>query len=114
MDLTVGVLEDKLRKFSKGIPINVSCEVCHHGAMGNETIISVEDKTNQSYGYIELTLNASSKPDVKVTKDEKIFYDAEIKRLTEIIDLRDKKIERYEGYINSSISDANRALQGRY
>jgi len=114
MDLTVGILENKLRQFPKGTSINVSCGCCHHGALGDEKIISIRDDTNQTYGYIELEINASSKPDVTVTKDEKVFYESELKRLNELVIAKDKKIERYKEYINSNISDANRALNGRF
>lgn len=114
MELTVGVLEEQIRKYRKGTAIHVTCNVCHHGALGDEKVISIKDHTNQTYGDIEITINASSGPDVKVTKDEKIFYDTEIKRLNSIVDLRDKEIERYKEYINSNISQANRALNGRF
>jgi hypothetical protein len=100
MDLTVGILENKLRQFPKGTPINVCCECCHHGALGNETILGIEDKTNQTYGYIELILNNSSEPDVTVTKDEKVFYEAELKRLNELIVKKNKLITDYEDQMN--------------
>jgi len=114
MNLTVGVLEEKLRKFPKKIEISVNCGCCHHGSIGEESILTIEDRTNQTYGYIELNLNASSQAEVKLSKDKEEFYKAEVVKLNKVIQEQAKKIERYVEYINSNISQANRALNGRF
>ena len=114
MELTVGFLENKLRKFPKGTSITVSCGCCQHGALGNETILDIKDKTNQTYGYIELELNASSKAEKELSVDKEEFFEKRIKTMQEIIDKQNIKLDRYKGYIESNISDANRALKGRF
>lgn len=101
MNLTVGILEDKLRKYPKETAIQTSCGVCHHGALGNETIVEIVDETNQTFGYIELRLNASSEPEAKLATDKEEFYKAEIKRLNEMLSKQKLKSARYEESILS-------------
>lgn len=98
MELTVGFLEDKLRKFSKGTPIRVNCKCCYHGTAGDETIISIDDRTDQTYGYIELNLNDSTKAQVELAKDKELFYQKEIEKLTKIIKQQQDKIAHFKGY----------------
>lgn len=111
MDLIIGILEDKLRKFSKGTDLHVSCGVCHHSAMGNETIISIEDNTDQTYGYITLNLNNSSKAEKELSKDKEVFYEAELLKLNKIIEKQKRKIDKYEECIKSNIRSSERILK---
>lgn len=111
MELTVGLLESKLRKFPKGTAVQVSCGCCNHGALGNETILNIEDRTNQTYGYIELNLNHSSKAEVKLSADKEEFYKVEVAKLNEIIKEQDRKLERCKGFVESSLSDTERMLK---
>lgn len=101
MELTVGILEDKLRHFKKGTLIHVGCGCCHHSAMGNETIISIEDRTNQTYGYIELNINDTSKSEVELSKDRETFYKAEIEKLNKTIKEQKAKLEEYKEFVES-------------
>lgn len=79
--LTVGYLEDKLRKFPKETEIYVSCGCCHHSSVGSTDIIDIEDYTDQTFGYIELKINDSIESDIKLSKNKEEFYKAEIKKL---------------------------------
>lgn len=111
MELTVGILEDKLRKFSKGTSIHVSCGVCHHGALGNESILEINDNTNQTFGYIELNLNASSESNVELTVDKEEFYKAEIEKLKKQIMQQKIKLLEYEDTMKSIKSSAEYVLK---
>jgi len=110
MELTIGMLEDKLRKFSKGVAISVTCNCCHHGAIGDSSILSITDKTNQTYGYIELNLNDSSQSDAELSHDKEEFYKKEVEKLNKIIKTQIMKLERYEEYIDSNIRDNERIM----
>lgn len=92
--LTVGYLEDKLREFPKKTNIYVSCGCCHHSSGGSTDIVNIEDNTDQTFGYIELQINDSSKSDVKLSKDKEKFYKAEIKKLE-----KEKEQMEYELFI---------------
>lgn len=104
MDLTIGYLEDKFRKFPKNTVIHIGCGVCHHSASGSDQIVSIEDRTNQTYGYIELTLNDKTEGKVEVTKDEKLFYETEIARLKSTIVKQEKIIKEYADTKQSILS----------
>ena len=72
MEINVGQLEDMLRKFDKGTVIHSSCNNCNHSTNGELNII---DKTNQTYGYIEITVNNHHEAKVECAADEKEFYE---------------------------------------
>ena len=111
MELTVGLLENKLRQFPKGTVIQVSCGCCNHGALGNETILGITDKTNQTYGYIELNLNHSSKAEVKLSSDKEEFYKVEIEKLNKTIKEQDLKLKRCKEFVEASLSDTEWMLK---
>ena len=106
MDLTIGILEDKLRKFPKGTSITVGCGSCNHSASGSESILSITDRTNQTYGYIELNLNDSSQSDVKLSHDKEEFYKKEVEKLNKIIKTQNRILESYKEYVESNIKNA--------
>lgn len=105
MNLTVGKLENELRKYPKGIEISVECGYCNHGSTGSESILKVNDKTNQTYGYIELVVNNKSESRVELATDEKEFYEKEVNKLKEELRIANLKIKEYEEYLNL-LSDA--------
>jgi peptidoglycan hydrolase CwlO-like protein len=110
MKITVGQLEDMLRKFDKGTIIHSNCNNCNHSTNGE---IKITDRTNQTYGYIEIEVNNSNDARIECAADEKEFYEKEIEKLkSELRDCRSKletyngmtdqikkNIERYEYYI---------------
>jgi hypothetical protein len=114
MLLTVGVIEEQLRKFPKGTTVNVGCGCCHHSANGDEAILNIKDYTNQTYGHIEMELNASTQSaEVKLNPDEKEFYEAEIKKLNDKIDYLNSIIDDYKqgvNYIGEDVARLNRIL----
>ena len=107
MDLTVGSIEGKLRKFPKGTSINLSCGCCHHSSGGSENILGVIEHTD----YVELNFNGSSQSDVELSKDKEEFYKAEIVKLNKIIESQKNKLERYKGCIESITSSAEWILK---
>lgn len=66
---TVGELIEVLSQYKFSTPINTSCNECRHGWSGGS--VSVEDFTNQTYGYIDLHINQSGYKS-NLTRDEKI------------------------------------------
>lgn len=90
--LTVGYLENELRKYPKGTEITVGCDCCNHSSSGSSDIINIEDKTNQTYGYIELRFNNKSESDIKLSNDEKEFYERDIEKLKKQIKEKDYKL----------------------
>jgi hypothetical protein len=54
---TVGELIEVLSQYRFSTPINTTCNECRHGWSGGS--VSVEDFTNQTYGYIDLHINQS-------------------------------------------------------
>lgn len=113
MDLTIGMIEDKFRKYPKGTTVNVSCGCCHHGALGNETILDIQDNTNQTYGYIELVVNASSEPQVELSPDKEEFYKKEIERLNKIIKKQEFELKEYKSSIESIQRSCEWALKDK-
>lgn len=115
MLLTVGMIEEQLRKFPKGTTVNVGCGCCHHSANGDESILNIKDYTNQTYGYIDMELNASTQSsELKLNPDEKEFYEAEIKKLNDKIDKLNMVISEYEqgvSYIGEDVARLNRKLE---
>lgn len=100
MKLTVGHIENLLRSFDKGIEVSVGCNSCNHGSIGSTENIEIIDRTNQTYGYIELVVNAKHKGDIELNPDKQEFYTKEIekfkkeiKRLNEIISIYEDTIE---------------------
>lgn len=66
----VGELIEVLSQYRFSTPINTSCNECRHGWSGGS--VSVEDFTNQTYGYIDLHINQSGYKS-NMTRDEKEF-----------------------------------------
>lgn len=87
MKVTVEKLEDSLRKFNKDTEIYSSCGNCHHSTNGDLIIV---DKTNQTYGYIELLVNNRKDPKIECAADKEEFFLKEIDRLKNEY----KKLER--------------------
>jgi len=113
MQLTVGKIEEQLRKFPKGTLVNVGCGCCNHSASGDESMLKIEDNTNQTYDYIEMQFNSSSQSELKLNPDEKEFYECEVKKLKEEIKKLHEIIEDYvEGldYVVGDIARLNRIL----
>lgn len=102
MSFTVGKLEDVLRSYSKDTVIHSSCGNCHHGTNGDIEII---DKTNQTYGYIEININNRHDPKIEYAADEKEFYEREIERLKRACNKHKKQEETYKRMIDSIKSD---------
>lgn len=67
---TVGELIEVLSQYKFSTPINTSCNECRHGWSGGS--VSVEDFTNQTYGYIDLHINQSGYKS-NMTRDQKVF-----------------------------------------
>ena len=111
MDLSVGIIEDKLRKFPKNTSISISCSCCNHSSSGNESILSITDNTNQTYGYIELNFNDSSKAEVKLSTDKEKFYTKEIEKLNKIIKTQERKLNDYKEHVEDKIKSDERALK---
>lgn len=107
MNLTVGKLEEELRKYSKGTDIHVGCNCCNHGSSGGEDIIKIEDKTGQTYGYIDISINATHESKVELAANEKEFYEKEISKLKEELELEKKKVRVYKETIQSINTDIN-------
>lgn len=98
--LTVGYIEDILRKYNKGTEVHTTCNCCHRGALGSTNIFKIKDNTNQTYGYIEFELNASSDPiGAELTDNEKEFYEGELERLNEENEKLKRKLKIYEEYM---------------
>jgi hypothetical protein len=57
---TVGQLIEMLAKHSFNTPINSTCRACCKGEVnGDMEIVTIEDRTNQTYGYIDIHFNRS-------------------------------------------------------
>lgn len=121
MDLTVGKIEDMLRKYSKGTLVHIGCRHCHHSSIGDEGILKLNDCTDQTYGYIELQVNETYEPNNEeiTTSEEKEFFVKEIGRLKEEIKDKDRLIQEYteefkniQSKINSSINWTERIKKG--
>lgn len=95
MGLTVGKIEDILRKYSKGTLVHLNCGCCHHGASGDERILQLHDNTDQTFGYIELEFNASSEGNVELNKDKEEWYKGEIENLKRELEKKNRLIQEY-------------------
>ena len=95
MDLTVGIIEDKLRKFPKETSVHLSCGCCRHSSSGNENILGIADNTDKGYEYIELNFNDSSQSSVELSKDKEEYYKTEIEKLHKIIRRQTDKLNKY-------------------
>lgn len=100
-NLTVGYIEDLLRKYPKGTRVEISCGVCHHSSGGGTDILKIRDYTNQTFGNIELELNSESDGHIKCTDNEKRFYEKEIERLKEELKEKDYEITEYKDFAKS-------------
>lgn len=67
---TVGELIQLLGKYDFNTPIVTGCGECLHGYTGG--IVKVEDRTNQTYGYIELTVNLTGRA-LKMSRQDMEF-----------------------------------------
>lgn len=101
MKLTVGYIEELLRKFSKGTEVSVGCNNCNHGAIGSEKDVEIIDMTNQTYGYIKLVVNAKNEGEVDSNLDKEEFYTKEVEKLKNEIERLNSIIEVYEDEIET-------------
>lgn len=101
MNLTVGKIEDMLRNYPKGTSVHLNCGCCHHGVSGDERILQLHNKTNQTFGYIELELNASSEGNVNLNEDKEEWYKGEIDKLKRELKKKDEIINVYEDFSKS-------------
>jgi hypothetical protein len=101
MELTVGKIEEMLRKYPKGTPVHLSCGCCNHSSSGNETILGIEESLNQTYGYITLQFNDSSRAEVELSSDKEEFYKKEISKLKDKISELNTINERVKENANS-------------
>lgn len=60
---TVGELIEMLAQYPFNAPIITNCNQCMRGHVNG--VITTHDHTNQTYGYINLYVNQSSKEGVK-------------------------------------------------
>lgn len=101
--MTIGELEKLLREFDSTTSISVNCDTCNRGSLGTN-IIKIEDRTNQTYGYIELTINHNSQPKVELAINEKEFYEKEIAKLSNKIYELETMLRVYKEEINGVCS----------
>lgn len=107
--LTVGYIEDLLRKYNKSTEVEVSCNCCHHSSIGHTSILKVRDNTDQTYGYIELELNSNNSPaDVENIEDKKDFYEGEIKRLKREVEILKNKLKIYNEFEEDVLNSIKR------
>lgn len=110
--LTVGYIEDLLRKYDKSVEVEVSCGCCHRGAIGSTSILKVTDNTDQTYGYISLNLNASSEPaNVDEVENKKEFYEGEIKRLSDEVRMLKNKLKLYNEFEEDVLNSIKRECE---
>lgn len=81
--LTIGYIEDQLRKFDKGTTVTVGCHCCNHSSYGGTNILQVVDDTDQTFGTVGLMLNSTIDPIKELATDREIYYE---NRLKEVID----------------------------
>lgn len=91
-DLTVGFLEEKIRSFDKGTKLHLGCGCCNHSSSGGSSILNISDKTDQTFGYVELTFNDAGYSDVRLSKDKEEFYIKEIEKLKLELQKEKKKV----------------------
>lgn len=101
MKLTVGYIEDLLRKYSKETEVSVGCNNCNHREIGSEKNVEIIDRTNQTYGYIELVVNAKNEGEVDLNLDKEEFYTKEVEKLKNEIKRLNSIIEVYEDEIET-------------
>lgn len=102
MNLTIGKLEEMLRGYDRSTIVNVGCNCCNRGGTG-ESMLSITDRTDQTYGYIELNLNATHYGDVELNDDKEEFYSKEIEKLKNKISKLQQDIKLYDGLKESII-----------
>lgn len=107
--LTVGYIEDLLRKYDKGVEVEVSCGCCHRGSIGSTSILKVRDNTDQTYGYVGLELNSSSSPaNVEDIENKKEFFEGEIKRLNKEVETLKNKLKLYNEFEEDVLNSIKR------
>ena len=97
MDLTVGIIEEKLRKFPKEKTVHLSCECCHHSAGGSETILGIIENSD----YIELNFNDSSQSNVELSKDKEDWYKFILRDFERALEKQNEELQNYREYFNS-------------
>ncbi|ABY46791.1 hypothetical protein [Bacillus mycoides] len=60
---TVGELIEMLAKYPFNAPIVTNCEQCRRGFVNG--VVTIGDRTDQTYGYIDLNVNQASKKESK-------------------------------------------------
>lgn len=98
-NLTVGYIEDKLRKFNKETIVRVGCNCCNRGSVGTENTIKIIDNTNQTYGYAEIVLNSSIEPNLELSPNKEKYYENVINNQKEEITELKQKVKIYLDYI---------------
>lgn len=88
--LTVGLLEDQLRRFDRETEISLTCGCCQCNSIGD---ILIEDNTDET-GYVEISVNNLVMPSAELAIDKERFYEAEVKRLKK--EKEEIKIEMFE------------------
>lgn len=89
---TVGELIQLLGKYDFNTPIVTGCGECLHGYTGG--IVKVEDRTNQTYGYIELNVNLTGHA-LKMSRQDMEFKCYQMAHFT---DQRLGSIYKYSDY----------------
>ena len=105
--MNVGNLEYILRQYDEGTEIFSTCNCCNHSS---NVSLTVKDRTNQTYGYIELVVNNGGQGEVKLNPDEKEYYEKELNKANETIAKLEKKLKIYEESIEN-ISDVKRRIE---
>ena len=106
--LTVGYLEKELRKYPKETEVFVACNSCHRSSVGSTDIIRIDDMTNQTFGYIEIVVNDTIKPNVEFTKDKEEFYKAEVDRLTKEKEELEYEVFEYKNKLRAIANELNK------
>lgn len=100
MDLTVGKIEEILRGYNKDTIVHTGCNCCNRSGSG-EGLLQLVDKTNQTYGYIELNLNGTHESKIELSIDKEQFYIRELEKKNIEIQKLKSKLKIYEDTIES-------------
>jgi len=82
-NLTIGYIEDQLRKFDRGTAVTVGCHCCNHSSYGGEDILQIVDDTDQTFGIVHLEMNGTIEPIKELAADKEQYYE---NRLIEVTD----------------------------
>lgn len=97
----VGELIEVLSQYRFSTPINTTCNECRHGWSGGS--VSVEDFTNQTYGYIDLHINQSGYRS-NLSRSDKEF------KCHQMAHILDQPIGSIYKYTDKVLHDTYRAL----